>query len=198
MGGEKSMQKSSASAALGSPPHGRGKGCSAPLRCGRGRITPAWAGKSLFGASERITGQDHPRMGGEKSGLSLCEGVKRGSPPHGRGKVDTLRESKLRPRITPAWAGKSLFQHRIRQVAMDHPRMGGEKQHDKPGMSKRMGSPPHGRGKGKCGHGKEAQSRITPAWAGKRLKSNATVSTSQDHPRMGGEKQGAEQAGLVL
>ena len=51
------------------------------------RITPAYAGKSLFGDDSEESQKDHPRLCGEKAFLS----------------------SKWKPsvRITPAYAGKS-------------------------------------------------------------------------------------------
>ena len=102
-------------------------------------------------------------MGGEK-----CIHVQNtpfviGSPPHGRGKVDTLRESKLRPRITPAWAGKSCSGTLPRANRRDHPRVGGEKGESQTKALSREGSPPRGRGKGGMGQIQIAQAGITPA-----------------------------------
>lgn len=51
-----------------------------------------------------------------------------------------------------------------------------------------MGSPPRGRGKVGAALRKERLSRITPAWAGKRLNFNTIEYFNKDHPRMGGEK----------
>ena len=66
MGGEKSQFTEEQLQALGSPPHGRGKGvCPYLLSFGHG-ITPAWAGKSAsYSISDELK-EDHPRMGGEK------------------------------------------------------------------------------------------------------------------------------------
>lgn len=89
-------------------PAGRGKVLSA-LRVGQhGRITPAWAGKSLSRPPAGGLGWDHPRVGGEKVFLIVMVSKTRGSPPRGRGKA--LAENALRQhfRITPAWAGKRL------------------------------------------------------------------------------------------
>ena len=33
----------------------------------------------------------------------------------------------VRPRITPAWAGKRLCPHLMKRSSRDHPRVGGEK-----------------------------------------------------------------------
>ena len=67
--------------------------------------------------------------------------------------------------------------------------MGGEKFTRFYYHARHMGSPPHGRGKDyfvgcwRCSVG------ITPAWAGKRRCSRQLEVLTQDHPRMGGEKQ---------
>ena len=45
-GGEKAELTAAVISAMGSPPHGRGKGHTGSERAGLGGITPAWAGKS--------------------------------------------------------------------------------------------------------------------------------------------------------
>ena len=67
MGGEKAPQGQRLNLILGSPPHGRGKVRSVPLRPRAIRITPAWAGKRGWMRATEITRKDHPRMGGEKN-----------------------------------------------------------------------------------------------------------------------------------
>ena len=51
--------------------------------------------------------EDHPRTCGEKSIVIKFNNVKKGSPPHMRGKVRESKTGKTRRRITPAHAGKS-------------------------------------------------------------------------------------------
>ena len=66
--------------------------------------------------------------------------------------------------------------------------MGGEKSLSTSASIRRLGSPPHGRGKA-CGPGLlDVVSGITPAWAGKRQPKKAGKRRKKDHPRMGGEK----------
>ena len=91
------------------------------------RITPAWAGKSLFCFTAAVPIQDHPRMGGEKANGSDAPDDDEGSPPHGQGKDDVFRGQILLPGITPAWAGKSPSCPTHSAARRDHPRMGGEK-----------------------------------------------------------------------
>ena len=67
MGGEKIVETIADLLLMGSPPHGRGKGCR-PFEADLcGGITPAWAGKSKFFCNTCVSKGDHPRMGGEKT-----------------------------------------------------------------------------------------------------------------------------------
>ena len=93
----------------GSPPPMRGKAtssssCSMPVR-----ITPAYAGKSRTAACSLPLPWDHPRLCGEKFDQMCFAGRDPGSPPPMRGKVQRLRVNVVNGRITPAYAGKSLF-----------------------------------------------------------------------------------------
>ena len=67
MGGEKEVTIALTGNAPGSPPHGRGKALLTECRHFVVGITPAWAGKSSFAPVGRLSSQDHPRMGGEKT-----------------------------------------------------------------------------------------------------------------------------------
>ena len=170
MGGEKASALLYCIAALGSPPHGRGKVAGSKGKATCGGITPAWAGKRGQHRTARSAVEDHPRMGGEKpTSCAPCPGPS-GSPPHGRGKVSTCCLLSPLDRITPAWAGKSSCRFILGQLARDHPRMGGEKGVRQVILSCVLGSPPHGRGKGSAICCALIYIRITPAWAGKRLK----------------------------
>ena len=52
--------------------------------------------------------EDHPRLCGEKSGISFNPFTYTGSPPPMRGKEATNETIKVGQGITPAYAGKSL------------------------------------------------------------------------------------------
>ena len=147
VGGEKSSSRSSAAAPRGSPPRGRGKVDGGFLGgCGLG-ITPAWAGKSQQMLKDASHGQDHPRVGGEKSGPVMLIKAVRGSPPRGRGKGLGGLALVHATRITPAWAGKRQPGAGKGSARMDHPRVGGEKLSSSHPSGSSMGSPPRGRGK---------------------------------------------------
>ena len=51
-----------------------------------------------------------------------------------------------------------------------------------------LGSPPHGRGKAEIAAALPCGLGITPAWAGKSVRSSGCAIRYRDHPRMGGEK----------
>ena len=72
-------------------------------------ITPAYAGKSLVVAGVCYDKQDHPRLCGEKfiSPQSIVTNL--GSPPPMRGKGKQSLNYVDVDRITPAYAGKSLY-----------------------------------------------------------------------------------------
>ena len=91
---------------IGSPPRMRGKllsafGQSSPLR-----ITPADAGKTVFGTDRRTAAEDHPRGCGEN-----C--------------IDRVVHLPIRG-ITPADAGKTLQSNVLTSFFTDHPRGCGE------------------------------------------------------------------------
>ena len=172
----------------GSPPRGRGKVDGPPAQVGRGRITPAQAGRSPYFLYGKKDYKDHPRIGGEKAELTAAVISAMGSPPRRRGKGYREFGIDISDRITPAQAGKSVAPRQKRSALWDHPRVGGEK-YSRPSYSRiSMGSPPRGRGKGNQAFSWYGSSRITPAWAGKSGSSKECRGCGQDHPRVGGEK----------
>ena len=173
---------------MGSPPHRRGKGGtdrSGDLRHG---FTPAQAGKSWNRHRPSRHSANHPRACGEKPNSRRMSSCRVGSPPRGRGKDFAGLSCTCREGITPAWAGKSPEADPGGHPTQDHPRVGGEKvclvRHD----PVHDGSPPRGRGKVSDSIVSYLFTRITPAWAGKSLRSGLAHSMFWDHPRVGGEK----------
>ena len=86
-------------------------------------------------------------MGGEKLRFRAVPTRELGSPPRGRGKVDSLSRQLTGSGITPAWAGKSKEPLKICEKQEDHPRVGGEKVTPIIKYHAFSGSPPRGRGK---------------------------------------------------
>ena len=100
----------------GSPPHMRGKPSKFICVLSALRITPAHAGKTVFRNTLRTSRTDHPRTCGENI-RSLCSGIlNAGSPPHMRGKQRFSCILRVKKRITPAHAGKTLRKCYIAEV----------------------------------------------------------------------------------
>ena len=132
------------------------------------RITPAHAGKRATPLYPVMDNWDHPRTCGEKVERHVRQQLKKGSPPHMRGKV------KKHP-FFPA-------------CQQDHPRTCGEKVRRTRGLYLILGSPPHMRGKVPPPAVVVPLMGITPAHAGKRSASAAAPAGQRDHPRTCGEK----------
>ena len=84
--GEKPWRSPAAPGTQGSPPRMRGKAASTASTSLKTGITPAYAGKSLGAARVAGTGQDHPRVCGEKAVAIIWWYSCTGSPPRMRGK----------------------------------------------------------------------------------------------------------------
>ena len=155
-------------------------------------ITPACAGKSCRSPQGAGRAWDHPRVCGEKTRNSRPGTTQSGLPPRMRGKGSRLNRVRLACRITPAYAGKSTVQGRNAYHGQDHPRVCGEKALPASWRLPVPGSPPRMRGKADFDVCSDRQCGITPAYAGKSLARRCVVPRSRDHPRVCGEKAGAQ------
>ena len=133
-------------------------------------ITPAYAGKSYHARYVVIIIRDHPRVCGEKYNRVFQQFNKLGSPPRMRGKGNNGNVQIAQAGITPAYAGKRGQDRKKRNVGEDHPRVCGEKPLYFLLFLVLLGSPPRMRGKGVFQILDCQRIRITPAYAGKRLK----------------------------
>ena len=110
--GEKAAFSSSALLGAGSPPRVRGKASALSLLVAQRGITPACAGKSIFGIATRHALKDHPRVCGEKGNQPLPLFATIGSPPRVRGKAPTADlDRQCVGRITPGFRqrGRGTF-----------------------------------------------------------------------------------------
>ena len=105
-----------------------------------------------------------------------------------RGKALSKEETPIMDRITPAYAGKRLFQLHGVYLCRDHPRVCGEKQILTYARIGSAGSPPRMRGKVSLEDVLYRDRGITPAYAGKRRVRKEWWSIPEDHPRVCGEK----------
>ncbi|KFN89178.1 hypothetical protein TMUPMC115_2560 [Tetragenococcus muriaticus PMC-11-5] len=90
------------------------------------RITPAYAGKTNMSLYLLRLKKDHPRLCG-KDLLNVDEPKKLiGSPPLMRERLRLNPYINRSFRITPAYAGKTLYTYRRLHVSRDHPRLCGK------------------------------------------------------------------------
>ena len=108
-----------------------------------------------------------------------------------RGKAGTESSTPTSARITPAYAGKRTLFCLAGRRNRDHPRVCGEKCSDHIDKGMIEGSPPRMRGKVLCICPLFCVLGITPAYAGKRAEQAHSMSCSEDHPRVCGEKSGS-------
>ena len=130
----------------GSPPRVRGTGRGYLREPGRGRITPACAGNSSLTEETILAAEDHPRVCGEQTALSLDMRVEGGSPPRVRGTVPYSSGKSRTGRIIPACAGNRGHGVRLLRAGGDHPRVCGEQPSSKTTPPSTSGSPPRVRG----------------------------------------------------
>ena len=168
MCGEKEVVVISLPVGEGSPPRVRGKGGTDWRRGFESRITPACAGKSCWLSYGWSSGQDHPRVCGEKLIATYPPFVSPGSPPRVRGKALRIRKIEHAVGITPACAGKRGWRDRPDCAHRDHPRVCGEKFGINGTRVLPQGSPPRVRGKDRPQLTASLKLGITPACAGKR------------------------------
>ena len=146
----------------------RGKEDALSKLCYRGRITPAYAGKSFV--------------------QHLQSHLYTGSPPPMRGKGGLLWSCCRFAGITPAYAGKSMYAVQSMPRERDHPRLCGEKSLLARIRLSKLGSPPPMRGKDCRSADNVQRVRITPAYAGKSQQDHGDRQYLWDHPRLCGEK----------
>ncbi len=172
---------------MGSSPRGRG----APhdrLTPGEVEgIIPAGAGSTRHGQRYGVSGQDHPRGGGEHYPWPLPMKSSMGSSPRGRGARVFEARDLGGDRIIPAGAGSTRPGGSVGWVEPDHPRGGGEHILTLRSMSLTAGSSPRGRGAHRPAAARRLARGIIPAGAGSTRPGRAGHQLGADHPRGGGE-----------
>ena len=158
--------KPSPSISLGSPPHTReARNFTLTARMFL-RITPAYAGSTTNTIRRLMLSEDHPRIRGKYERAEQRAILALGSPPHTR-EVRLLNlKAFLAVRITPAYAGSTVFLHQRAHIPKDHPRIRGKYLAQSTARTPRLGSPPHTREVHLCYSCSISASGITPAYAG--------------------------------
>ena len=131
------------------------------------RITPAYAGKTLFLLALATRCQDHPRVCGKDHSKNASVTGYQGSPPRMRERPFDMLSAVPTMRITPAYAGKTVDVGIFKFNYRDHPRVCGKDviRADRYRIS--LGSPPRMRERPILFTLKKVRLRITPAYAGK-------------------------------
>ena len=127
-------------------------------------------------------------MCGEKFGNAKKILFSEGSPPRVRGEGVGHLHYWTKYGITPACAGRSRFIQLNGRFCKDHPRVCGEKSILNPLPGRVRGSPPRVRGEAGRSLDVYRDEWITPACAGRRCQETQFETTSEDHPRVCGEK----------
>ena len=154
---------------LGSSPRMRGKLRLVWVISWPWGLIPAYAGKTNEGLSNTIEREAHPRVCGENStpGMACTSG--HGSSPRMRGKQHTRHGLHKRPRLIPAYAGKTFSRSFMMSRRSAHPRVCGENEARAGPKTPPQGSSPRMRGKrGRLARSRRARGLI-PAYAGKTL-----------------------------
>ena len=187
MGGENGFGVGSVVGVGGSSPRGRGKPLVALAAGDAGGLIPAWAGKTLSAAPPGRGVTAHPRVGGENGLATLARSLSCGSSPRGRGKRRGWGSRCPRPRLIPAWAGKTDGVGLGWPGLAAHPRVGGENRARLIPSTTTWGSSPRGRGKPRVELYLGGNNRLIPAWAGKTPPRRPPLTSTWAHPRVGGE-----------
>ena len=167
VGGADDAQGNFVGLANGSPP--RGRGGQGRLECRRvlGRLTPAWAGRTVADPPPRQGASAHPRVGGADPEPGEVKPFPDGSPPRGRGGHRVVRAGLQALRLTPAWAGRTGYRPSTSTCSWAHPRVGGADSGVTDMDISDTGSPPRGRGGRISRRRHSCRSGLTPAWAGR-------------------------------
>ena len=170
------------------PPRARGRGTHAARSEGATGNTPACAGKRHPWRASVRPSQKYPRVRGEEvvmmpDGWPVAE-----IPPRARGRGDPKGWHPLLYGNTPACAGKSALILDRMPTPRKYPRVRGEEMVFSLFLQKPLEIPPRARGRAYWTAGKRRVIGNTPACAGKRPPSRATMRAIRKYPRVRGEE----------
>ena len=171
----------------GTPPRGRGRRVGGGHDLSRDRNTPARAGTTrISGEAGRAT-EEHPRAGGDDDLERSALLPRQGTPPRGRGRLETGCLAERGWGNTPARAGTTACLPERSRRCREHPRAGGDdrlRPYQRPAVA---GTPPRGRGRRLVGGHPPPGAGNTPARAGTTIPPWSLASQLEEHPRAGGD-----------
>ena len=150
-------------------------------------ITPAYAGTTLFVLIVSQRSRDHPCICGDYQQVLSFDHRQVGSPLHMRGLPKLNPRHNIFVRITPAYAGTTIFRRTSRTNSQDHPCICGDYFCLLYLVLIQVGSPLHMRGLPLYVHEDESDYGITPAYAGTTEYLNYQRNIFQDHPCICGD-----------
>ena len=110
----------------GSPPRVREGPRSFLYRLQKPRITPAYAGRTIWNIKIPCVKRDHPRVCGKDSPPQRSRFFPSGSPPRVREGLGEVIHKNVVIRITPACAGRTYVRRYGKRCGKDHPRVCGK------------------------------------------------------------------------
>ena len=152
-----------------------------------GRLTPAYAGKTVAGCRGKTICAAHPRVCGEDKTETGRRIWAQGSPPRMRGRPTPRAAVEPADGLTPAYAGKTSPARPMIVGTWAHPRVCGEDPRLVRTWRSSVGSPPRMRGRRPLGPNRRRLPGLTPAYAGKTEVLGFHVSVLSAHPRVCGE-----------
>ncbi len=157
------------------------------IRTEANRITPAYAGKTQAHQVYQEHSRDHPRVCGKDCIAMGIFYATQGSPPRMRERLFNSLSTRLKRRITPAYAGKTWLVFSGWACLWDHPRVCGKDCSSSSASLRALGSPPRMRERPLSKSALNVSPRITPAYAGKTKIVKLFTAIIQDHPRVCGK-----------
>ncbi len=186
--GERPKRSASPFAAVGSSPRVRGTRRPWCRSSNPRRFIPACAGNALIAGEGHFSLPVHPRVCGERFGLTFSDDSAGGSSPRVRGTRYSLRVGPDWRRFIPACAGNASIHARQSARCSVHPRVCGERNDTSTWTARHRGSSPRVRGTPRSGGRGEDVMRFIPACAGNASMNSSRNSISSVHPRVCGER----------
>ena len=172
---------------VGSSPLTRGKrrrGLPSRLRC---RLIPTHAGKTSMISTSGTGSGAHPHSRGENSQDDRPPPSFPGSSPLTRGKLNAREFQRVRERLIPTHAGKTVCSNDCGGPAQAHPHSRGENELSEKVAHNAPGSSPLTRGKLLQEEGRSVNDRLIPTHAGKTPTAHGTGGWPWAHPHSRGE-----------
>ena len=150
-------------------------------------LTPACAGTSWVAHWRKWGSRAHPRVRGDVPVLMIPPTAVQGSPPRARGRHLGAKNASGGSGLTPACAGTSPGDARLRLADGAHPRVRGDVRCEPVQVGGVEGSPPRARGRLPAVSSAASARGLTPACAGTSCAPSCRHPEPRAHPRVRGD-----------